>query len=293
MSKITLVRFPTDQILSIRSREMRVYTRARAHEREKDKSILGCLWKGNKTESPGEKSRNIERLSSRNVRFCWIVSTRERREAAIRFEKGTETVTVHPVTCAVMPICCHGRFLRFPSSLPPPFLLPSSSVLLPFSRFTRARVTPEAQWINWTKGTTREREKRRGREEEERERGGWWLHMGRARCEQRGQQTWERMLLWGSSKTFLSLSLSSIPFLFSPCSTTSFFSTTLFFISLPRFYILVSDDPRLESAPRNAINTKKIRTNYHQFFTVPRWNIKYIFAQSYMESRSANKILPY
>lgn len=69
-----------------------------------------------------------------------------------------------------MPICCHGRFLRFPSSLPPPFLLPSSSVLLPFSRFTRARVTPEAQWINWTKGTTREREKRRGREERERER---------------------------------------------------------------------------------------------------------------------------
>lgn len=67
-----------------------------------------------------------------------------------------------------MPICCHGRFLRFPSSLPPPFLLPSSSVLLPFSRFTRARVTPEAQWINWTKGTTRER--RGGEEKRERER---------------------------------------------------------------------------------------------------------------------------
>lgn len=286
-SKITLVRFSTDQILSIRSREMRVYRRARAHEREKDKSILGCLWKGNKTESPGEKSRNIERLSSRNVRFCWIVSTRERREAAIRFEKRTETVTVHPVTCAVMPICCHGRFLRFPSSLPPPpFLLRSPPILsiYPRARYTRGTMDKLDKRYD-------ERERRGGEEKRERERGGWWLHMGRARCEQRGQQTWERMLLWGSSKTFLSLS--SIPFLFSPCSTTSFFSTTLFFISLPRFYILVSDDPRLESAPRNTINTKKIRTNYHQFFTVPWWNIKYIFAQSYMESRSANKILPY
>ena len=165
-SKITLVRFSTDQILSIRSREMRVYTRARAHEREKDKSILGCLWKGNKTESPGEKSRNIERLSSRNVRFCWIVSTRERREAAIRFEKGTETVTVHPVTCAVMPICCHGRFLRFPSSLPPPpFLLRSPPILsiYPRARYTRGTMDKLDKRYD-------ERERRGGEEKRERER---------------------------------------------------------------------------------------------------------------------------
>lgn len=168
MSKITLVRFPTDQILSIRSREMRVYTRARAHEREKDKSILGCLWKGNKTESPGEKSRNIERLSSRNVRFCWIVSTRERREAAIRFEKGTETVTVHPVTCAVMPICCHGRFLRFPSSLPPPFLLRSPPILSIYPRARYTRGTMDKLDKRYDEREREEEGKRRGRERERR-----------------------------------------------------------------------------------------------------------------------------
>lgn len=163
-----------------------VHVRApiRAQEQENDKSILPGCEKGTKPNPRGEKSRNIERLSSRNVRFCWIVSTRERGEAAIRFEKGTETVTVHPVTCAVMPICCHGRFLRFPSSLP--FLRSSSHSLdLP----ARARYTREAQWINWTKGTGErgrggdsEREREREREE------GRRVRMGRARCE-RGQQT--------------------------------------------------------------------------------------------------------
>lgn len=288
MSKITLVRFPTDQILSIRSREMRVYRRARAHEREKDKSILGCLWKGNKTESPGEKSRNIERLSSRNVRFCWIVSTRERREAAIRFEKGTETVTVHPVTCAVMPICCHGRFLRFPSSLPPPpFLLRSPPIL---SIYPRARYTRGTMDKLDKRYDEREREEEGKRREREREEDGDCIWGGRVANNVANRP--EKECYCEDRPRRFSLSLPFL-FFFSPCSTTSFFSTTLFFISLPRFYILVSDDPRLESAPRNAINTKKIRTNYHQFFTVPWWNIKYIFAQSYMESRSANKILPY
>lgn len=148
---------------------MRVYTRARAHEREKDKSILGCLWKGNKTESPGEKSRNIERLSSRNVRFCWIVSTRECREAAIRFEKGTETVTVHPVTCAVMPICCHGRFLRFPSSLPPPpFLLRSPPILSIYPRARYTRGTMDKLDKRYDEREREEEGKRRGREKERR-----------------------------------------------------------------------------------------------------------------------------
>lgn len=218
--------------------------------------------KGTKPNPQGEKSRNIERLSSRNVRFCWIVSTRERREAAIRFEKGTETVTVHPVTCAVMPICCHGRFLRFPSSLPPLFLLHSPPIL---SIYPRAR---------YTRGTMdkldKRYEEREEEKEEERERGGWRLRMGWARCEQRGQQTWERMLLWGSSKMFLSLSLPLL-FFFHPVPRLLFFPRLSFLSSFPAF--IFSCRTILESAPRNAINTKKIRTNYHQFFTVPRLNI--------------------
>lgn len=119
--------------------------------------FLPVCEKGTKPNPQGEKSRNIERLSSRNVRFCWIVSTRERREAAIRFEKGTETVTVHPVTCAVMPICCHGRFLRFPSSLPPLFLLHSPPIL---SIYPRAR---------YTRGTMDKLDKRYEEREEEKE----------------------------------------------------------------------------------------------------------------------------
>lgn len=111
---------------------------------------------------PGEKSRNIERLSSKE-RPVLLDRVQARTQPAIRFEKGTETVTVHPVTCAVMPICWLGWFLAFPRiplfSLFPSFVVHSTiSIRFLSSLSIYPRVTPEAQWINWTKGTRGEKD---------------------------------------------------------------------------------------------------------------------------------------
>lgn len=99
-------------------------------------SILACL-----NRSKGKSlGKNHERRSGdkRPVRSDRVHA---RTQPAIRFEKGTETVTVHPVTCAVMPICWLGRFLRSPFS--PSFFvvhLVSLSVSLFVDLF--ARYTP-------------------------------------------------------------------------------------------------------------------------------------------------------
>lgn len=238
-----------------------VHVRApiRAQEQENDKSILPGCEKGTKPNPRGEKSRNIERLSSRNVRFCWIVSTRERGEAAIRFEKGTETVTVHPVTCAVMPICCHGRFLRFPSSLPPPFLLS-------FSRFTRARALHPRGTMDKLdkryggKGGGEEIEREGGRGED----GASAYGAGALRTDLR-KNVIVRIVQDVSLSLFLSVS-----------SFFTLFHDSLFYLPSPLLYSPVSDNPRcLESSPQNVINTKKIRTNYHRFFFTGFFTMKY------------------
>ena len=137
-----------------------------------------------------------------------------------------------------MPICCHGRFLRFPSSLPPPFLLHSPPIL---SIYPRAR---------YTRGTMDKLDKRYEEREEEKEEEERERRMATAYGVGALRTTWPTDLRKNVIVRIVqdvSLSFSSTSLLFSPCSATSFFSTTLFFIFLPRFYILVSDDPRIRS----------------------------------------------
>lgn len=95
-----------------------------------------------------------------------------------------------------MPICWLGWFLAFPCiplfSLFPSFVVHSTiSIRFLSSLSIYPRVTPEAQWINWTKG------------EEEKRMVAAALG-GPMRCE-RAHRTRERMLLWRSSKMFLPL----------------------------------------------------------------------------------------
>ena len=68
-----------------------------------------------------------------------------------------------------MPICCHGRFLRFPSSLPPPpFLLRSPPILSIYPRARYTRGTMDKLDKRYDEREREEEGKRRGRERERR-----------------------------------------------------------------------------------------------------------------------------
>lgn len=148
--------------LSVSTRTLNPPTNTTPHTRayQGDKSILPG-WKGTKP-NPRRKITK-HRKAKQQERPVLLDRVQARTQPAIRFEKGTETVTVHPVTCAVMPICWLGWFLAFPCiplfSLFPSFVVHSTiSIRFLSSLSIYPRVTPEAQWINWTKGTRGEKD---------------------------------------------------------------------------------------------------------------------------------------
>lgn len=105
------------------------------------------------------------------------------------------------------------------------------------------------------------------------------VRMGRARCE----QTWERMLLWGSSKMFLSLSLPLCLFFFHLVPRLSFLSSFSAFIfsrvgrsSMPR--ILSSECDKHEEDKNELSSILLHRVLYDEILN------NNIFAQSYMQT---------
>lgn len=106
-----------------------------------------------------------------------------RTQPAIRFEKGTETVTVHPVTCAVMPICWARTVLAFPCVSLFPSILPRCPPGISASRFSLLDLP-----ARYTRGTMDKLDKRYKSGRMAAASGG------PTRCE-RAHRTRERMLL--------------------------------------------------------------------------------------------------